>query len=117
MSREMDLKTPLIHALLIGCVGVGLYCTSTMLTAPIEEEGSAGGGNPFGKEDSIKHVLSELKQEMRQGFPVNLPRDPSDGLVAKEVFIKMHCLIYRYKKYGHDMIIEANTRERIQLLW
>ena len=49
----MDLKTPLLHALLLGCVGVGLYWTATMLTATVEEAGPAGE-RAFGKEDAAR---------------------------------------------------------------
>ena len=108
----MDVKTPLIQAVLIGCVGVGLYATASMLNS-MEEEEEGAEESPFNKKDSIKHVLSELKQEIRRDFPVNLPRDPSDGLVTKDMFVKIHCLIYRFKKYGHEMIVDANSRERI----
>ena len=38
-------------------------------------------------------------------------------IFTKEMFIKMHCMIYKYKKYGHEMIVDANCRERIRLLW
>ena len=56
----MDVKTPLIQAVLIGCVGVGLYATASMLNS-MEEEEEGAEESPFNKKDSIKHVLSELK--------------------------------------------------------
>jgi hypothetical protein len=45
---------------------------------------------------------------MRENYPIEMPKDPKDGLISKDFFVKIHALIYRYKKYGQDMIEEAN---------
>jgi hypothetical protein len=57
-----------------------------------------------------------LKRDLRNNFEVDLKRDPSDGLFEKEAFVKIHVLMYKFKKFGHDMIIDANNRERLSLL-
>ena len=41
-----------------------------------------------------------LKKELRESFSIELPKDSKDGLITKEFFVKMHALIYKYKKYG-----------------
>jgi hypothetical protein len=56
-----------------------------------------------------------LKKELRNDFSNRIPRD-DDGLPKKEFFVKMHALIYKYKKYGHELIGDVNTSERINLL-
>ena len=115
---ELDFKAPLIQALLLGCLGVGVYYTAVFLTAPMEEENVEVAPNKkvLTREESIEQVLRELKRELRRDFAFEIPRDPGDGLFEKEVFLRMHCLMYKYKKFGHDMIIEANSRYRISLL-
>jgi hypothetical protein len=45
-------------------------------------------------------VITALKKELRENFPIEMPRDSEDGLIQKEFFVKMHTLIYKYKKYG-----------------
>jgi hypothetical protein len=56
----------------------------------------------------MNQVIKALKKEMRESFPIEMPKDPEDGLIQKDFFVKIHTLIYRYKKYGQDMIEEAN---------
>jgi len=43
-----------------------------------------------------------------------VPRE--EGLLGKDFFISIHALIYKFKKYGMEMISEANFQERITFL-
>ena len=52
--------------------------------------------------------------ELRQKFSFDAPRQ--DGILTKQFFIDIHALIYKYKKYGMEMISEANFQERICFL-
>ena len=115
---ELDFKVPLMQAFLLGCLGVGVYYTAAFLTSPMEEENvEASAEEQFlTREDSIKQVLTELKKELRRDFAYEIPRDPRENMFEKEAFIRMHCLMYKYKKFGHDMIVDANSRHRISLL-
>ena len=61
-----------------------------------------GGGGRTTKEVAIRQVLNELKKELREEYSVRFERE--DGLPSKDFFVKIHTLIYKYKKYGHDMI-------------
>jgi len=61
-------------------------------------------------------VFSELKKELRANFSFETPKDPEDGLMTREFFVRMHVLIYKYKKYGQDMLEEENFQQRISLL-
>ena len=36
--------------------------------------------------------------------------------MTREFFVRMHVLIYKYKKYGQDMLEEENFQQRISLL-
>lgn len=65
------------------------------------------------KEQTLSQVFSELKKELRANFSFETPKDQEDGLLTREFFIKMHVLIYKYKKYGQDMLEEANFQSRI----
>ena len=56
--------------------------------------------DPVSKEQTIEQVFSVLKKELREEYSIDMPKDPKDGLIDKNFFIKMHSLIYRYKKYG-----------------
>lgn len=94
---KFEFKTPMVHALVYGCIGLSLYCATSMLMSGSEENGALG--KPASKEDTIKMVLAELKQELRKDFPIELPRE-ADGLVEKETFVKIHSLMYKYKKFG-----------------
>ena len=105
----------------MGCVGLGLYCTAMLLSSPLEDQDTDHGGTVNGKkfltkQESIKQVLDELKRELRKNFGPELQRNPDDGLFEKESFVKIHVLMYKYKKFGHDMIVDANNRERLSIL-
>ena len=55
----------------------------------------------------MKQVLDELKKELKDKFRIDPPHG-DDGLLTKDFMIKMHILLYKYKKYGQDMLGEAN---------
>ena len=110
---KFEFKTPMVHALVYGCIGLSLYCATTMLMSGSEEDGSYG--KPASKEDTIKMVLEALKQELRKDFEIELPRG-ADGLLEKETFVRIHSLMYKYRKYGQDMLIAGSSNERIYLL-
>lgn len=57
-----------------------------------------------------------MKRDLRNNFKPDLKKDPIDGLFEKDAFVKIHVLMYKFKKFGHDMIIDANNRERLSLL-
>ena len=57
-----------------------------------------------------------LKKELRANFSIETPKDPEDGLMTREFFVRMHVLIYKYKKYGQDMLEEENFQRRVSLL-
>ena len=68
------------------------------------------------KDQTINSVFIALKKELRDNYPIEMPRDPEDGLISKEFFVRQHSLIYKFKKYGQDMIEEANFCARIAIL-
>ena len=104
-----NLKVPIVLSLL---TLTGTYFAYKLLPGGTEEQGAGG---KLSKEATMAQVKNELKKELKLTFPINVPRD-QDGLPTKEFFIKIHTIIYKYKKYGHDMIAEANTAERINIL-
>ena len=59
-------------------------------------------------------VLDNLKKDLVKMFPIDPERE--DGLLSKDFMIKMHGMLYKYKKYGTEMISELNWRERVELL-
>lgn len=79
-----------------GCAAVAMYLAYTMMRNSSEVNGS----DNMSKEQTLDQVFSELKKELRQNFSFETPKDPEDGLLTREFFIKMHVLIYKYKKYG-----------------
>ena len=81
-----------------------MYVFYNYLTKTFEVSSS----EPMSKEQTINQVFTALKKEMRESFPIEMPKDAEDGLIQKDFFVKIHTLIYRYKKYGQDMIEEAN---------
>ena len=62
----------------------------------------------------MNQVFAELKKELEE-FSIDMPKD-SDGYIEKNFFIKLHTIIYKFKKYGQEMLTEANFRERIEYL-
>ena len=67
------------------------------------------------KEETVTQVLSQLKKDLKSSFEFDQPRE-KDGFFTMNFFIKIHAMIYKYKKYGQEMIAEANSQERYQLL-
>jgi len=49
-------------------------------------------------------------------IPIEPSRDEDDGILTKEFMIKMHQILYMYKKYGTKMLAQANFSERISYL-
>lgn len=104
-----EFKTPLITAGLIGTVAAGCYLSYCML---MKSEDELSGAEL--KEQTLTQVYTQLKKEL-QTYNIDLPKD-SNGLIDKNFFVKLHTLIYKFKKYGQEMLTEANFRERIEFL-
>ena len=83
-----------------GCAAVALYLAYNMVNKSSEVTET--------KDATIDQVFSELKKELRGNFSFETPKDPEDGLLTRDFFVQMHVLIYKYKKYGQDMLEEAN---------
>lgn len=100
----------LAYAAIAGCAAVMLHYAHHALTG--EDEGEA---NPTqSKEQTMKQVLAELKRELTK-FKIDPPHG-EDGLLTKDFMIKMHILLYKFKKYGQDMLGEANFHQRVYLM-
>ena len=75
----------------------------------------------------MKQFFGELKKELQQ-YKIDLPKDEKTGeitsrsqadeygFINKDFFVTLHTIIYKYKKYGQDMLSDANFRERIVFL-
>ena len=96
MSKNLDLQGPMLKSALAGGAAMSLYMFYSYLNRSYDVSSS----EPMTKDQTINQVITALKKELRENFPIEMPRDPEDGLIEKEFFIKMHTLIYKYKKYG-----------------
>lgn len=67
------------------------------------------------KGQTIKMVIASLKQELKENFSIN-PTKGEDGILSKDFMVKLHTLIYKFKKYATEFIAKANFDERITLL-
>lgn len=94
MSQTLDFKGPLIRSTLAGCAAVAMYLAYSMMNRESEVTGIQT------KEETVNQVFLELKKELRSNFSFEMPKDNEDGLITREFFIKLHVLIYKYKKYG-----------------
>ena len=66
-----------------------------------DEEGMTPDQSKMAVKDK---VFEELKKELKANYSIDPPRDSEDGLPTKDFFIKFHVTLYKYKKYGQDMI-------------
>lgn len=57
-----------------------------------------------------------MKQELVEKFPIEPPRSSKDGVYQKDFFLNFHVLLYKYRKYGRDIMSENNFNWRIKLL-
>lgn len=115
MSEKTDYKTLLLRALMVGCVGVGFYTINALLNREYAYNELKIDHSNTNREEAIKDCLKSLKDELSK-YSSDLPRDPKDGLITREFYVKIHSLIYKYKKFGHVMIVEANANCRIDCL-
>lgn len=96
----MAFKHPLLIASLSGLAAIGLVYSYNL----IQVEGDTV---KMLKKNTLAHVLESLKQELKK-FPIDPPRDDEDGILSKDFMLKMHSILYRYKKYGSEMLAQAN---------
>ena len=61
-------------------------------------------------------LISELKSELREKWKSHIIPTDKDGWFTKQFMIDMHCILYKFKTCGKDMIAEANFHERIKIL-
>ena len=106
----MDLKHPLFQSTLAGFTALGLYCTYAMLIGGSSEEETT---EIIDKKQTITNVLSNLKKELKTKFKIEPSRDEDDGILSRDFMVKMHTILYQYKKYGSEMIADANFHQRI----
>ena len=85
----------MMKSVLVGTISVSLYMMYQFMMRDSETQTS-----PVTKKETINQVFTVLKKELRESFSIELPKDSKDGLITKEFFVKMHALIYKYKKYG-----------------
>lgn len=64
----------------------------------------------------MKKLLQQLRAELETSMPSNPPRSPTDGLYLREFFINFHLTLYKWRKYGNEIIGEHNFRTRIEVL-
>ena len=71
-----------------------------------EENGGVCLHKPINKDEIIKQVLNHLKEELKKTNDNNYEpeRDPTDGLLSRNFMLNLNKLIYKYKKYGLDML-------------
>ena len=102
-----DYKTPLIYATMAGFVAATTYVTYSKLSSSNEASTAQS------REEIMKQFYEELKKEL-QKYKIELPRD---GIyIKKDFFVTLHIIIYKYKKYGQELMSNANFRERIAFL-
>jgi hypothetical protein len=82
----------------------------------VNRSSDVNGSDIMTKEHTLDQVFDQLKKDLRSNFSFETPKDQEDGLLTREFFVRMHVLIYKYKKYGQDMLEEANFQQRINLL-
>ena len=56
-----------------------------------------------------------MKNELKT-YSIDIPRDAKDGLITKDFFLKIHEIMYKYRKFGHDLVMDANTSCRLECL-
>lgn len=105
------MKNPLLQATMAGLGAVILYSTYIGMTSDSEVQSPQEY-----KQDTLNKLIDGLKKDLRENFEIDPPRSKEDGLLTREFMIKMHTLLYRYKKYAFDLIGEANFLHRIVLL-
>ena len=67
------------------------------------------------KKSALKSVEQNLRNDLKKEFKFDAPKD-NDGLFTKEFLIRLHTILYKYKKYGSEMLAEANFHERVGYL-
>lgn len=64
----------------------------------------------FDKKSTMNRVIDNLKKELRRSHKCDPDHDPEDDLLSKSFMLKLHALLYKYKRYAQEMIAEANWR-------
>tara|TARA_B110000305_G_C18990864_1_gene426051 strand:+ start:236 stop:451 length:216 start_codon:yes stop_codon:yes gene_type:complete len=62
----------------------------------------------------MKVFFDELKKDLQQ-YKIEIPKD-ENGFIKKDFFVTLHMIIYKYKKYGQEMLMDVNFKERIVYL-
>ena len=106
----MDNSKQLIFASLFGVSTVGMLYFYNLANGSEDE---IDGNVVYLKEQYLKDVFQELKAELKAGYPIDAPRDREDGLFTRDFFIKIHELMYKYKKNGFMLIEDANFKTRV----
>ena len=101
------MRKPFIISAAAGCLAALTYITYTVAS-------NASQDQRLTQKQAVHQLLSELKSELRKEHNFQPTRD--DGLFSKDFFVKLHYIIYKYKKYGIEMLAEANFQERIRYL-
>jgi len=68
------------------------------------------------REELQDDLVRQLKKELREKYKSHVIPTDADGWFTREFMIEMHCIMYKFKVCGKDMIAEANFRERISLM-
>ena len=59
----------------------------------------------------VLFCLIQLKRLFKDGV-----QNGEDGLLSKDFMVKLHTLFYKHKRFGSEMIQNANFHERIVYL-
>ena len=109
----MNIKHPLLQSSLAGLTSLGIYFAYAMLSSSSTEEAKP---NCIDKNQAQDNILKQLKSELKTKFSIEPTRDDDDGLLSREFMVKMHTLLYQYKKYGSEIIADCNFHNRIRFL-
>lgn len=110
MSGNQIIKHPLVQAAAAGVGAMVAYASYSMLF------GTEVAATAQDKKTVMNRVLENLKTELKLRFEIEPLRSLEDGLLTKDFMVKMHTLIYKYKKYAMEMLADTNWRLRIELL-
>ena len=72
-----------MKSVLVGSLSVSLYVLYLYMMKDSETSTST-----MTKDQTINSVFIALKKELRDNYPIEMPRDPEDGLISKEFFVR-----------------------------
>ena len=103
-----DVKTIAGYSTMAATAVTATYVAYCMYTSSSEISSTVS------KEQTMKVFFDELKKDLQQ-YKIEIPKD-ENGFIEKDFFVTLHMIIYKYKKYGQEMLMDVNFKERIVYL-